>query len=72
MTTKTCAKCGKRGPVAEDETDAGWDEMAYDTRGLVARNGYVCGECLERAEDEGRGLFSLTTGSSAPTPPAAA
>jgi hypothetical protein len=51
MTTKTCAKCGKQGPVAEDETDAGWDEMACDTRGLVARNEYVCGECLERAED---------------------
>jgi hypothetical protein len=53
-TLTTCAKCGKRGEMAVDQTDPGMDEMAIDSRGLVARNEHVCGECLERAED-GRG-----------------
>lgn len=48
---KTCANCGKRGQIAEDETDAGIDELALDSLGLVCRNYYVCGECLEAAED---------------------
>ena len=46
----TCNNCGKSGPVAEDETDAGPDEMACDSRGLVCPNLYVCGECLDAAE----------------------
>lgn len=49
--TKVCAKCGKRGAVADDQTDPGNDELALDSRGLVARNEYVCGECLEATED---------------------
>lgn len=46
-----CAACGKSCPIAEDETDAGPDEAALDSLGLVERNQYVCGECLEQAAD---------------------
>ena len=50
--TMKCYNCGKHGPIATDETDPGTDEMAVDTRGLVAANEYVCGECLADAEDQ--------------------
>ena len=53
MTTK-CYRCGKAGPIAEDQTDAAADELACDTRGLVRWHEYVCGECLDAAEDERR------------------
>lgn len=49
--THKCAQCGKVGPLAEDQTDPAADELACDTRRLVAPNEYVCGECLEQAED---------------------
>jgi len=49
--TKECSNCGKRGMIAEDETDPGQDELALDARGVVSANEYVCGECLEAAED---------------------
>jgi hypothetical protein len=52
--TMTCVKCGKQGVAADDQTDPASDELALDSRGLVARNEYVCGQCLERAEDEAR------------------
>lgn len=48
---KTCAKCGKAGQIADDETDPGHDELACDTLGVVEVNEYVCGECLDAAED---------------------
>jgi len=48
---RECVCCGKCGPVAADETDAGDDELALDARGVVRRNEYVCGECLTAAED---------------------
>lgn len=51
MTTNACKCCGKTAPIADDQTDPGMDELAVDSRGLVARNEYVCGECLEAAED---------------------
>lgn len=48
---RTCAKCGKACSVAQDQTDPASDELALDSRGLVARSEYVCGECLDAAED---------------------
>ena len=46
-----CAACGKLCPVAEDETGPADDEVACDVRGLVVLGEYVCGECLNDAED---------------------
>ena len=57
---QTCAKCGNTGPVAGDQTDAGPDELALDSRGLVAANRYVCGACLEAAEDVQAGRDRLS------------
>lgn len=48
---KECAVCGKVGKVAEDQTDPAADELACDTLGVAAWNEWVCGECLEAAED---------------------
>lgn len=50
---KKCYQCHKVGRVADDETGPGQHEMAVDSRGLVAMYEYVCGECLEEAEDAG-------------------
>jgi hypothetical protein len=50
-TARPCAACGKTGPVADDQTDPGQDELALDARGIVAPDQYVCGACLEAAED---------------------
>lgn len=50
MTTtdaRTCACCGKTGPVSADETDPGADELALDSLGLRDRHQYVCGACLD-------------------------
>ena len=58
---KTCAECGKSGSVATDQTDPGSDEMAIDSRGLVKRNEYVCGECLDAAQDDSGAISSTTT-----------
>jgi hypothetical protein len=49
--TKPCAGCGRRGLVADDQTDPSPSELVIDSRGLVARNEYICGACLEEAED---------------------
>ena len=48
---RICARCGKSGPVADDQTDPKGFELALDSLGLVARNEYACGECLEAAEE---------------------
>lgn len=50
-TCHACANCGNLYPVAADQTDAGPEEVAVDSRGLVARNEWVCGACLTDAED---------------------
>jgi hypothetical protein len=46
-----CSQCGKMGPMAEDQTGPGDDEITTDVRGVVAANQHVCGECLERAQE---------------------
>lgn len=47
----TCENCGKQARRAADETAPADDELAVDTRGLVAANWLVCGECLDAAEE---------------------
>ncbi len=58
--TRTCYCCDKSAPVADDQTDAGPDELAIDSRGLCAANEYVCGECLDAAEDAARAAREAT------------
>jgi hypothetical protein len=49
-TRHECRKCGRYLREAEDQTDAGHNEVAVDTRGLVSANEWVCGRCLEGGE----------------------
>lgn len=50
MTTHKCHACGAVYPEAEDQTDPTDRETAIDSIGYVARNQWVCGGCLDEAE----------------------
>lgn len=47
-----CSICRRHLPLAIDETDPTADELAVDARGVVRPGAYVCGACLDAAEDE--------------------
>ena len=58
MTTRTitnetrCSVCHRHLSVAIDETDPTADELTVDARGVIRLGAYVCGACLDAAEDE--------------------
>ena len=40
--------------MAEDQTDPRRDEITLDARGVLRRDQYLCGECMDAAEDSQR------------------
>jgi len=47
-----CSICHRDLPIAVDETDPTTDELTVDARGVIRPGAYVCGACLDAAEDE--------------------
>lgn len=47
-----CSICHRHLPIAVDETAPTADELTVDARGVVRPGAYVCGACLDAAEDE--------------------
>lgn len=46
-----CSICHRDLPIAVDETAPTTDELTVDARGVVRPGAYVCGACLDAAED---------------------
>lgn len=46
-----CSICHRHLPLAVDETAPTADELTVDARGVVRPGAYVCGACLDAAED---------------------
>src|SRR5690606_29915898 len=46
-----CSICRRDLPIAVDETDPTTDELTVDAAGVIRPGAYVCGACLDAAED---------------------
>lgn len=59
-----CSICHRHLPIAVDETAPTSDELTVDVAGVIRPGAYVCGACLDAAEDaleEARALAATVT-----------
>lgn len=59
-----CSICHRHLPIAVDETAPTADELTVDVAGVIRPGAYVCGACLDAAEDalsEARALAATVT-----------